>query len=325
MLTPHELGRMTVYGEDLAARPGAVMAFGETTLLLWQAAEPPARIGNALDLGCGAGALALLLSRRAGRVIGVDFNLRAVDLARRNAAHNAVDNAWFRWGDGFQPVEHERFHLIVSQPPFLPLPPGAAADVTLHGGPRGDEIALRWLRQSVDYLTGDGVAVFLFDRPAGAAPSAPGLWILGPEIPAAEYAAEYAALLPCPVTEAMRPCLVVRRRQDTEAVEWPVPAESWKAVTRRRIDEILASRALADAPPEVLRATPLETAEGAARVVRTSPYSTEEQITFAPGALLMPVVDASVWPVLSDARHAPPGAVRDALRRGWLRPISASV
>ena len=251
-MIPHTVGRMAVFGDDLEARPDGVMAFSETTLLLWQASEPPARVGSALDLGCGAGALALLMARRAGWVTGTDLNLRAVELARRNARSNDVENVDFRFGDGFAPVRGERFDLIVSQPPYVAHPAGTPRSMTQQGGPRGDEIALRWLRQAADHLTPGGRAVFLLDMPVletGFQPTVPGLWLAAPEISAADYAAEYPAFAGLREhyaalrIRAMRPCVAVVRATDKLAVIREVPAGGWRRITRDGIDEMIAATA----------------------------------------------------------------------------------
>lgn len=64
-----------------------------TKLLLLSAPNPPAT-GNLLDLGCGTGAIAITLARRApeATVWAVDVNRRARELCAANAARNGVDN-----------------------------------------------------------------------------------------------------------------------------------------------------------------------------------------------------------------------------------------
>lgn len=64
-----------------------------TRLLLDVAPAPPAR-GDLLDLGCGYGALALVLASRApaARVWAVDANRRAIALCERNAASAGLVN-----------------------------------------------------------------------------------------------------------------------------------------------------------------------------------------------------------------------------------------
>jgi 16S rRNA (guanine1207-N2)-methyltransferase len=62
------------------------------TAVLLSQAPPPPQGGAILDLGCGHGVIAIALSRRApgARVLAVDVNRRARELARTNAAANGV-------------------------------------------------------------------------------------------------------------------------------------------------------------------------------------------------------------------------------------------
>lgn len=149
----------------LADQPGAtldiVMGVGLTTELLARAAYPPLRVDSVLDLGCGGGVLALLMARAAERVVGTDFNPRAVAMAKVNSALNGIRNVEFREGDWFSSVAGERFDLIVSQPPFLPQRADEARVTFMHGGARGDETAHRLAPEMKDYLTERGVGFLL--------------------------------------------------------------------------------------------------------------------------------------------------------------------
>lgn len=153
-----------------AARADAVMGAGETTAILWQAARPRHGIDSALDLGCGAGTLALLLAAHARRVVGADINARAVSMARFNAGLNRIENAEFRAGDLYSPVDGERFDLIVSQPPYYPRRADTdLGDLTfLHGGERGDEIAQRVVAGVPGHLASSGRALVFSSWPSGA-------------------------------------------------------------------------------------------------------------------------------------------------------------
>jgi len=147
-----------------------VMGVGTTTVLLARASYPGERVGSALDLGCGGGALALLLARAADRVVGADLNARAIAFARINAMLNGITNVEFRVGDWYAPVAGERFDLIVSQPPFLPLRDDQEKVVYLHGGRRGDEMAHLVVSRMPEYLTPNGIGFVLADLvtvPAG--------------------------------------------------------------------------------------------------------------------------------------------------------------
>jgi carbamoyltransferase len=95
--------------------------------------------------------------------VGVDLDPRAIDYARFNAKLNAIDNARFEAGDLTAPVTGQRFDLIISQPPFVTQPPSITATTYLHGGRRGDELALRMLSELPPLLADHGRALVLFD------------------------------------------------------------------------------------------------------------------------------------------------------------------
>lgn len=134
---------MTAHGAAALTRD----AFLDGRLRLWQprrgyraaidpvflAAYAPARAGQrALDLGCGVGTAALCLG---GRVAGLDLHGLEIqpgyaDLARRNAAANAVDLVVHE-GD----VRHEpaalralSFDLVLANPPYHPASAVGSAD-----------------------------------------------------------------------------------------------------------------------------------------------------------------------------------------------------
>lgn len=148
-------------GPDAVMGPGGTT--GEVARLL-----PPRLAGEVLDLGCGAGSLALVAARRgARRVTGTDVNPRAVAVARVNARLNGIANAGFAAGDLFAPVEERRFDRVVSQPPYVICPPGTAPVTFLHGGPAGDTISARLLREVPAHLVDGGAALVIMDVPLG--------------------------------------------------------------------------------------------------------------------------------------------------------------
>ncbi len=75
-----------------------------------------------LDVGCGAGRLALLLALQARRVVGIDRDESAIDAARNRAEAAGVGNVEFRVADA-ESVEYDQFgpqmvvaHLCMSDP-----------------------------------------------------------------------------------------------------------------------------------------------------------------------------------------------------------------
>jgi methylase of polypeptide subunit release factors len=154
-------------------------------------------VGRALDLGTGCGIQALHLSRHAQQVVGTDVNPRALALARLTARLNGLpvrgpgqpsgsraggfdDVAAgtpggagssttptpaegplleLREGSMFEPVQGERFDLVVSNPPFVVSPRG---DLTYRdSGLAGDEFCRRIVVEAPRHLNEGGVCQIL--------------------------------------------------------------------------------------------------------------------------------------------------------------------
>lgn len=81
-------------------------------------ALPEEITGDVLDLGCGWGAIGILIAAQhpLARVLMVDVNERAVALARRNAEANRI-SAQVGLSDGFDKVQGS-FDLIAFNPPI---------------------------------------------------------------------------------------------------------------------------------------------------------------------------------------------------------------
>jgi 16S rRNA (guanine1207-N2)-methyltransferase len=122
-----------------------------TAMLLRRAPAPPAR-GHLVDLGCGAGPIALTMARRApsATVWAVDVNARARALCAANAAENGVGNVVVRAPEDVPP--DVRFEAIWSNPPIRI---GKAA---LH------ELLASWLGR----LTDEGRAVLVVQKNLGS-------------------------------------------------------------------------------------------------------------------------------------------------------------
>ncbi|MER7127928.1 DUF7059 domain-containing protein [Streptosporangium saharense] len=127
-LQPWETGGYVV--SDRKVRPGdpalredhVVGAGGASANLAQLVSRRPA--GRVLDLGTGCGVQVLHLAERAREIVATDVNRRALRMARLSWALSGIDGVEARQGSLFEPVEGERFDLVVSNPPFVISPRG---------------------------------------------------------------------------------------------------------------------------------------------------------------------------------------------------------
>ena len=156
------------YGLAFAVSPAVLIPRPETELLVELAIDRLPRQGRVLDLGTGSGAIAVALaySRRDASVTALDVSDAALSVARRNAAHHAVQVQLMR-SDWYAALTDQRFDMIVANPPYV-----VAGDAHLREGD------LRF--EPIDALTdhADGLSA-LRQIIAGAAQFLqPGGWLL---------------------------------------------------------------------------------------------------------------------------------------------------
>ncbi len=122
------------------------------TSVLLRAPLPLAASGNVLDLGCGAGPIALAMARRspAATVWAIDVNARARELCTRNAERNGLSNVRVAHPD--EVPADLTFATIWSNPPIR------IGKSALH------ELMLIWLSR----LVSDGNAALVVQKHLGA-------------------------------------------------------------------------------------------------------------------------------------------------------------
>lgn len=76
--------------------------------------------GNILDVGCGYGPIGLAVAKEnPNRTIEmIDVNLRAIELAAKNAIENQLFNSNIHESSVYEQVAGENFALIISNPPI---------------------------------------------------------------------------------------------------------------------------------------------------------------------------------------------------------------
>jgi release factor glutamine methyltransferase len=111
------------YGLALRVTPAVLIPRPDTELLveLALARIPREEPRDVLDLGTGSGCVALSLAheRPLARVVAIDRAADATALARENAQELGIANVEFAIGDWFAAAAGKRFHLIVSNPPYV--------------------------------------------------------------------------------------------------------------------------------------------------------------------------------------------------------------
>lgn len=134
-------------------RSGAMMARAVTRLPLENASNT-----RVLDLGTGSGVGAVFAARRGASAIAVDINPEAVRCARINALLNDLEHRIeVRIGDLFEPVQGERFDLVLFNPPYYRGVPKDYLDRAW----RGQDVFERFADELACMLTPCGYALLI--------------------------------------------------------------------------------------------------------------------------------------------------------------------
>jgi release factor glutamine methyltransferase len=120
---------------------------------------------SVLDLCTGSGMLAVAAALHgASRVVAVDISRRALLSVQLNARLNGVRVEAVR-GDMFEPVNGERFDLIVSNPPYVPSQsvrlPRRGPERAWHAGPDGRIFLDRICAEVAEHLNRGGVLLLV--------------------------------------------------------------------------------------------------------------------------------------------------------------------
>jgi len=165
---------------DLGAhqRPGVlradhVLGIGQASLTLARITLRP-HVDRALDLGTGCGIQLFHLLAHSRHVTATDLSERALAFTRFNLLLNHRQlrlepanldaRVTLRQGSLFEPVEDERFELIVPNPPFVITPRHPDQDEVFtyrDAGMAGDELVRTLIEQLPEHLTPGGSAQML--------------------------------------------------------------------------------------------------------------------------------------------------------------------
>ncbi len=164
----HILGYQPFVNLNIKTDSRALIPRPETELLVERALEALSAFNTpkVLDLCTGTGAIGLAIKKNApqAQVTLSDLSTEALTLARENAALLGLDVS-FAQGDLFTPIKGQTFHLIVSNPPYIPLAvcQGLNAEVqqeplvALNGGADGLDFYRRIAAKAHTHLKPGGV------------------------------------------------------------------------------------------------------------------------------------------------------------------------
>lgn len=169
------IGRKEFMGLDFMVKPGILIPRADTEVVVEnviKACDGMGSLINIADVGCGSGAIGVSIAHyvRNAFVTMIDISDCAVDISRQNAALNHVeDRVRVIKGDLLYPVMGEKFHVVVSNPPYIET--GVVASLkrdvrdyephmALDGGPDGLEYYRKITEQAADCIVKGGMLVY---------------------------------------------------------------------------------------------------------------------------------------------------------------------
>jgi release factor glutamine methyltransferase len=116
-------GHRGFWSLDLEVTTATLIPRPETELLVELALErlPRDAAPHVADLGTGSGAIALAIAheRPYAQIIATDASADALAVAQRNAQRLRLPHVNFMKGHWFTPLAGQRFHVVVSNPPYI--------------------------------------------------------------------------------------------------------------------------------------------------------------------------------------------------------------
>jgi release factor glutamine methyltransferase len=116
-------GKREFWSRDFHVTPDVLIPRPDTELLIDISLKliPPDKPVKIIDLGTGSGIIAITLAaeRQQAQISATDFSLAALRVARFNANKHHFNNIQFFQSNWFANVPDAKFHLIVSNPPYI--------------------------------------------------------------------------------------------------------------------------------------------------------------------------------------------------------------
>jgi release factor glutamine methyltransferase len=141
----------TFYGENFIIKKGVLIPRSETEILVEKAFIILENISNpkVIEVGVGSGIISVMLALLVKdiKIIAVDINDKALDLAKQNAnKHGILDKIEFIKSDIFKEINCKDFDMCISNPPYIAsnykLPQNVQFEPSnaLFGGEVGNEL-----------------------------------------------------------------------------------------------------------------------------------------------------------------------------------------
>ncbi len=111
--------KFRVTGDVLIPRPETEMIVEAAIAVL-----PKEESTRILEIGIGSGciSISILAERENASALGIDISKAAIEIAKENAKRIGVeDRLSFQLADIFDGIDREKFNLIVSNPPYIPV------------------------------------------------------------------------------------------------------------------------------------------------------------------------------------------------------------
>lgn len=110
-----------------------------------------------VEIGCGTGAITLLVSQRAKSGLGVDINPEAIRNAELNRTHMNIDNVTLMLSDVFDSVDGF-YNVVICNPPYNNYKP--VDEVEMMFWDEDDQMKRKFFKQVMSHLLPGGKVYF---------------------------------------------------------------------------------------------------------------------------------------------------------------------
>jgi release factor glutamine methyltransferase len=114
------------------------------------------KFNKVLEIGTGSGIASFSIAKFVGKILAVDINPKAIEIAEKERKKLGIKNIEFRVSNLFSNIKG-KYDLIFFNPPYLP----GKEDLSYSGGKNGEKIIVRFLGEVRNYLSKNGIAVIL--------------------------------------------------------------------------------------------------------------------------------------------------------------------